>query len=229
MVRETTPTFEELSALLLQEELRRQGSGTKSSKNKDEAFTVRGRPWRGRGRGGWNRNNERQNQGSHQEGGDSNSAYQERNQFVPRGRGGYRGNLRGRGRSSYTSRRGPCYYCGKDGHVESECRIKQHAQQSRGRGRGFSNWQRQNRNNFVGEGNQNDERNYNNEFLLMASHTNQSHYRGEWYVDSGATAHMTGNGDWFSQYIDEKGSNKVVLGDDSTQTIQGYGDIPRKW
>ena len=99
--------------------------------------------------------------------------------------------------------------------MESECRIKQHAQQARGRGRGFSNWQRQNRNNFVGEGSQNDERNYNNEFLLMAGHTNQSHYRGEWYVDSGATAHMTGNGDWFSQYIDEKGSNKVVLGDDS--------------
>ena len=37
---------------------------------------------------------------------------------------------------------------------------------------------------------------------------------------------MTGNGDWFSQYVDEEGSNKVVLGDDSTQNIQGYGDIP---
>ena len=39
---------------------------------------------------------------------------------------------------------------------------------------------------------------------------------------------MTGNGDWFSQYIDGKGSNKVVLGDNSTQTIQGYGNIPIK-
>ena len=33
---------------------------------------MRGKPWCGRGRGGWNRNNERQNQGSHQEGGDLN-------------------------------------------------------------------------------------------------------------------------------------------------------------
>ena len=39
---------------------------------------------------------------------------------------------------------------------------------------------------------------------------------------------MTGTGDWFSTYVDEGNQSKVVLGDDSTQSIQGYGDIPIK-
>ena len=171
MVRETTPSFEEhseLSALLLQEELRRQGSGTSSVKAKDEAFNVKGKPWRGF----W-KSNERQNQASNEEGGDLSSSHDDRRGYTSCGRGGYRGNSRGIFRGGFNNSRGkgPCYYCGKDGHIESNCRIKQHAQSMRGRGRGFSNYSRKQNSNYVEEDSSNDRRQSKDEFLLMADST----------------------------------------------------------
>ncbi|KAH9298713.1 hypothetical protein KI387_014046, partial [Taxus chinensis] len=46
-----------------------------------------------------------------------------------------------------------------------------------------------------------------------------------WYVDSGATRHMTGHRDWFISMRDTPSKNHVSLGDDSSYTVQGIGNI----
>lgn len=94
----------------------------------------------------------------------------------------------------------------------------------RGRGRGFSNYQRSQNNNYVERNDANDGSQSREEFLLMADST-QASFKSEWYVDSGATSHMTCFNDWFVNYVDEGSHSKVILGDDSTQTIKGHGDV----
>ncbi|KAH9299486.1 hypothetical protein KI387_031168 [Taxus chinensis] len=46
-----------------------------------------------------------------------------------------------------------------------------------------------------------------------------------WYVDSGATRHMTERKDWFYTLRDSPNKNHVSLGDDSSYSIKGIGNI----
>ncbi|GJV97308.1 retrovirus-related pol polyprotein from transposon TNT 1-94 [Tanacetum coccineum] len=45
-----------------------------------------------------------------------------------------------------------------------------------------------------------------------------------WYLDSGCTRHITGVKSYLHKYVNQPGP-KVVLGDDSTGTTEGYGSI----
>ncbi|GJU11732.1 retrovirus-related pol polyprotein from transposon TNT 1-94 [Tanacetum coccineum] len=45
-----------------------------------------------------------------------------------------------------------------------------------------------------------------------------------WYMDSGCSRHMTGVKSYLHKYVEQPGP-KVVFGDDSTCTIEGYGSI----
>ncbi|GKE21194.1 hypothetical protein Tco_1432706, partial [Tanacetum coccineum] len=45
-----------------------------------------------------------------------------------------------------------------------------------------------------------------------------------WYLDSGCSRHMTGVKSYLYKYVEQPGL-KVVFGDDSTCTIEGYGSI----
>ncbi|GKA42791.1 hypothetical protein Tco_0735451 [Tanacetum coccineum] len=45
-----------------------------------------------------------------------------------------------------------------------------------------------------------------------------------WYLDSGCSRHMTGVKSYLHKYMEQPGP-KVVFGDDSTCTTEGYGSI----
>ncbi|GJZ18555.1 hypothetical protein Tco_0554678 [Tanacetum coccineum] len=45
-----------------------------------------------------------------------------------------------------------------------------------------------------------------------------------WYLDSGCSRHMTGVKSYLHKYVEQSGP-KVVFGDDSTCTTEGYGSI----
>ncbi|XP_044478092.1 uncharacterized protein LOC123205234 [Mangifera indica] len=135
-----------------------------------------------------------------------------------KGRGGYRGNGRGRGRSYFSyqetengdkgnqrpSYKGKqCYFCKKMGHIEANCwrKAKQQA-------------------NFVEE--KEDEGN-----LFLTCMNPKEINCDLWFLDSGCSNHMTGIKSLF-QNIDESVKLQVHLGNDKQVQIEGKGTVAVK-
>ncbi|GJW42092.1 retrovirus-related pol polyprotein from transposon TNT 1-94 [Tanacetum coccineum] len=63
------------------------------------------------------------------------------------------------------------------------------------------------------------------EFVIYSRHNQQCDIRKPiWYLDSGCSRHMTGVKSYLHKYVEQPGP-KVVFGDDSTCTTEGYGSI----
>jgi len=120
----------------------------------------------------------------------------------PRGRGRGRGGLRGRGRgrsvSTYDKSTVKCYGYHKLGHYQYECPSKEKEA------------------NYVEA---------QEEMLLMAYvENNQARGKDVWFLDSGCSNHMCGKKEFFSD-LDEEFYESVKLGNNSTMTVKGKGNV----
>ena len=95
---------------------------------------------------------------------------------------------------------GPCYNCGKMGHLKRDCRS-----------------QRAMITNIKTEKSK-------SEHLLAASNLRFTDRRS-WYLDSGCSAHMTPNRDWFLELKEIHEPVYVHLGDDHRIEAEGIGNI----
>lgn len=211
MVREKQLTFDEFSGILLQEELMRKGY-SKDTKSQDQALMARSTSSRGRGRKqgrGRGRNydsskNSAQQQGEHKGENSTNSFGTQMNK-----------------------KKGPCFYCAKEGHHQNECRIKQAAANIKGKGKGSyskndkfnkqSDKQESDSSNFAREESDKEECS----FMAFESKSGQD----VWYLDSGASSHMTSHREWMTDFENDSNKNKVILGDNSTHNIEGVGNV----
>jgi len=53
---------------------------------------------------------------------------------------------------------------------------------------------------------------------------NKAKQEDVWFLDSGCSNHMTGNKKWFDK-IDDRFTHSVKLGNDTSMTVRGKGDI----
>lgn len=128
---------------------------------------------------------------------------QGRSQQWTRGRGGFRGSVRGRGgrglgRGAVNKALIECYKCHKLGHYQYEC----------------PKWE--NNANYA-------EFDEAEEMVLMA-HAEIERKEKVWFLDSGCSNHMCGEKEWFSD-IDEDYKHHVKLGDNSKMAVMGKGNV----
>ncbi|MCO5569448.1 hypothetical protein L7F22_023160 [Adiantum nelumboides] len=201
-VRDTLPNFEQLTTLMLTEELNH--GVNRANRGQDQVFFAR------RGRGHGNRgggrgqaragyyNDNHDNQTSH----DHYQSSRGRGQEQARERGGWFG-----GRSNYNSC--VCYVCGKPGHYANNC-YQWH--------RGNNN---KNQGNYASLSN-----NQENKQMLVMNHSNEEKSKEEvCYIDSGCSNHMSGREDFFSNLQPPKRRGFVETGDNMEHAIQHTGDV----
>ena len=101
--------------------------------------------------------------------------------------------------SSNTKKIGPCFYCGKVGHIKRECRsfLKNQGQSS-----------------------DKDDNAFISESTLVSIKDDE-----QWILDSGASDHMCANYDWFRDYEKLENPTQVKIGNGSSMYAIGTGKI----
>jgi hypothetical protein len=116
------------------------------------------------------------------------------------GRGTYRGRGRGRGRFGFDKSILECYYCHELGHFQWECPKRDKEQKA----------------NYAET---------KDEMLLMAFvDSNEIAMEHIWFLDSGRSNHMCGKQNMFFD-LDKSFRESMKLGNDSSLTVQGKGNI----
>ena len=181
--REKTPTFDDLTAILQQEEERRQNLNL-NPQSDDLALVAKRRLSKGK----------QSQQKSVQKGGTTHKNHCHKGMLA-----------------NHSEKK--CCYCGKKGHIQSECYKKQaddaKRRQANAKHRGY----------FV------EEEDFSHEFRLFTVNCalSASNEDDIWYVDSGASSHMTGNKEFFDSLEEIINGSKIYLGDDNGYHIKGHG------
>lgn len=110
------------------------------------------------------------------------------------------------GNSSNTKKIGPCFYCGKIGHLKRECRNFLRSRETKN-----TNLSDNSDNAFISES------------TLLSIKDNE-----QWILDSGASDHMCANYDWFRDYEKLENPTQVKIGNGSSMYAIGKGKI-RIW
>ncbi|KAK9094833.1 hypothetical protein Scep_026302 [Stephania cephalantha] len=106
-----------------------------------------------------------------------------------------------------------CWFCGKDGHLKSEC---YHWKRKQGKNHASSSAAK-------GAGNDNDD------LIAMISEINVVENDMAWWVDSGATRHVCKNKRFFKtmEAVDE--NTVLYMGNDATVPVKGIGSVDLKF
>ena len=151
------------------------------------------------------------------------SSYSEANIVDRRGREETRGQNRSRGRDQSRGRsksrpRVTCYYCGKQGHMKSECRFfKKDKQAGNIKPDRFNPTKKHEDKTTTIVEDQSEE-------LYLVGECNLSSDDSSWIVDSGASFHVTPHGSFFTTYQSGDFGN-VQMGNQGRSKIIGKGDV----
>ncbi|MCO5603674.1 hypothetical protein L7F22_057825 [Adiantum nelumboides] len=210
-VRESFPSLEDLTSLLLQEE-ERFGEDNPTSRNQPSALIMgQGGRYNSRGGGRHGRGFHRNNNSRFAASSNSTPTHNTNQPFEGR-RGHHHQGSRGRGNER---RIGNCYNCGIFGHWQRDCTRSGRPQITNGPSNNkVSNYASSSSNPHHEEA-----------FLFTYMAHLQEEVEDGWYVDSGASNHMTYHHDWFTSVQPFEGEGSVLTGDDSHHAIQGKGTI----
>ncbi|MCO5559847.1 hypothetical protein L7F22_013451 [Adiantum nelumboides] len=214
-VRESFPSLEDLTSLLLQEE-ERFGEDNPTSRNQPSALIMRqGGRYNSRGGGRHGRGFHRNNNSRFAASSNSTPTHNTNQPFEGR-RGHHHQGSRGRGNGR---RIGNCYNCGIFGHWQRDCTR---SSTTNGRPQ-ITNGPSNNEVSHYASSSSNPH--HEEAFLSTYMAHLQEEVEDGWYVDSEASNHMTHHHDWFTSVQPFKGEGLFLTGDDSHHAIQGKGTI----
>ncbi|MCO5573146.1 hypothetical protein L7F22_026912 [Adiantum nelumboides] len=210
-VRESFPSLEDLTSLLLLEE-KRFGEDNPTSRNQPSALIMgQGGRYNSRGGGRHGRGFHRNNNSRFAASSNSTPTHNTHQPFEGR-RGHHHQGSRGRGNGR---RIGNCYNCGIFGHWQRDCTRSGRPQITNG----------PSNNEVSNYASSSSNPNHEEDFLSTYMAHLQEEVEDGWYVDSGASNHMTHHHDWFTSVQPFEGEGSVLTRDDSHHAIQGKRTI----
>ncbi|MCO5573286.1 hypothetical protein L7F22_027055 [Adiantum nelumboides] len=214
-IRESFPSLEDLTSLLLQEE-ESIGEDNPTSRNQPFALIMRqGGRYNSRGGGRHGRVFHRNNNSRFAASSNSTPTHNTNQPFEGR-RGHQHQGSRGRGNGK---RIGNCYNCRIFGHWQWDCTRSPTTNGRPQITNGPSN------NEVSNYASSSSNPHHEEAFLSTYMAHLQEEVEDGWYVDFGASNHMTHHHDWFTSVQPFEGEGLVLTGDDSHHAIQGKGTI----
>ncbi|MCO5551421.1 hypothetical protein L7F22_004924 [Adiantum nelumboides] len=205
-VRESFPSLENLTSLLLQKE-ERFGEDNPTSRNLPSALIMReGERYNSRGGGRHGRVFHRNNNSRFAASSNSTPTHNTNQPFEGR-RGHHHQGSRGIGNGR---RIGNCYNCGIFGHWQRDCTRSPTTNGRPQISNGPSN------NEVSNYASSSSNPHHKEAFLSTYMAHLQEEVEDGWYVDSGASNHMTHHHDWFTSVQPFEGEGSILTGDDSS-------------